>query len=354
MKKIINFPKAFALAAAVAMFASCGDDELIDSEPIDTSNPSYNVIVNATNASSDERHIEIEAEPGSTVNVTLLFTSDKEGDDKKMRRVYGTEYYYGATEVSEYVFPATFDTKGDGSIDIESADGFEFTTTLAFTAPALDETIQYSFWTTNNRGDFRDISNSNAILDDAYGSITLKGAEATITNSVVMNEFSARILEAPLGDASSKTFISLFDGNTYKISEGEEFAAFWDFGYLYGTNSGAGLYSANDYPSAFNGGTSVTEFLGIDGIVLNNFYFSETTLSSTDFDAITEASELDYITASTSERVRGLSVGDVVEFVDQYGNKGLIKVTAIVTGNGSDGEITFDVKVQVNATPVLN
>ena len=57
-------------------------------------------------------------------------------------------------------------------------------------------------------------------------------------------------------------------------------------------------------------------------------------------------------TAITSERIQGLKVGDVVEFVDQYGNKGLIKVSNISPGFGSDGSITFDVKVQFSALPI--
>ena len=39
-----------------------------------------------------------------------------------------------------------------------------------------------------------------------------------------------------------------------------------------------------------------------------------------------------------------LEENDIVEFLDQYGNKGLIKITNIIPGNGSNGQITFNVK----------
>jgi hypothetical protein len=65
-----------------------------------------------------------------------------------------------------------------------------------------------------------------------------------------------------------------------------------------------------------------------------------------DFDAVVSASDLDDVSSSTSETLTNLTVGDVLEFVDNYGKKGMIKVTAI-EGTWNNGDyIELDIKVQ--------
>jgi len=377
MKRIFEFPVLLAMLMTFAIFTSCGDDtdpiddgtlgdvldDVIDDGTVDEV-VEYDLIVNSSNADSGERTLEIEAVPGSEIIVNLHFTSDSaNGDDSKMRRVYGTEYSYGDTEVGQYEFDSSYDLKGDGSIDIASADGYEFIETLYFTAPEnLDEVDQYNFWTTSGRGDFRDVSKRNAIAGDAYGSVTIKGAEVeSLTDiadaSATMHSFTQTILFAPTADGTSESFISLFDAQTHTINEGIEKMAFWDFGYFYGENTGASFYSVYDYPEVFtldNGATyiHVSEFVGADLSELNRFYFA---MSSIDFDSVSTSDDLEAIDefSLTSDRVQELAIGDVVEFVDQYGNKGLIKVTDLDPGYAQGDSITFDVKVQVNYQPIV-
>jgi len=368
----MNFPLAFAFVASAFMFTSCGDEtdtddlgSIFDTDTSTITTPDdYDLKVNATNADSGERTLEIEAVPGSTITVNFVFTSGD--DDKKMRRVYGTSYTYGDLEVAEYEFGDDVDTKADGSLDIESADGYEFNQAFTFTVPALDAIDHYNFWVTNARGDYRDVSNSNAISGDAYGSITIKGAAAEsladiADASAVINSFTAKVLAAPLADGTSESFISLFDGETHTINSGEEFLAYWDFGYV-NDASGASFYSVSDYPEYFKIGTDsngddilghVYEFVGADASELNSCYFSLSSLTASEFDAITDASELDYITNSLTENVTNLVEGSVVEFVDKYGNKGLIKVTEIEGTYKFGDYIEFDVKVQVNYSPII-
>jgi len=146
--------------------------------------------------------------------------------------------------------------------------------------------------------------------------------------------------------------MSLYSGDTYLINEGIETSALWDFGYLHGTSSGAGFYSTNDFPSS-GFGDSVETISGVSQAELNKCYFGESSFTAAEFDAITSSDSLNNaLSSSSSQRIQGLEVDQVVEVLDQYGNSGLIKITAISPGNGSSGSITFDVKVQVNALPV--
>jgi len=376
MKKIITSPLLLVMFCSLLFTTSCSTDTSGDIEDVitggegsDGGDPDttveYDLIVNASNANSGERTLDIEAVPGSTVIVNLFFESDDSSgsDDKKMRRVYGTSYTYGDADITQYEFDSSYDLKADGSYDIPSAGGYQFIETLSFTAPALDQINQYNFWTTSGRGDFRDVSKRNSISGDAYGTVTIKGANVEVETDIanansVLNQFTQTILFAPTADGTSESFISLYDEQTHTINEGIEKMAFWDFGYFYGANTGASFYSVYDYPEVFKIGENtdgsailghVSEFVQTDLTELNRCYFAKSTMN---FDAVTTSSDLDAIDTPSSERVQGLQIGDVVEFVDQYGNKGLIKITDLDPGFNQGDSITFDVKVQLNALPV--
>jgi len=141
----------------------------------------------------------------------------------------------------------------------------------------------------------------------------------------------------------------------YKINVGPEFRAFWDFGYYYGASGN----SAGDDASFASTFTYDTAFgFPVEGLqpganeedaaseTLNQAFFALSTLTAEDFDGSTMASALDGISASISEKITNLAVGDVVEFVDNYGKKGLIKITEIQAGFNNDDFIAFDVKIQ--------
>lgn len=346
MKKIIKLPFLTILFICTVFFTSCSSEnnDLITGPSDDTN---YELIVTPYNTNvTSERNLEIEVTPNIPVEVNVSFTSLE-----NMYRLYVTKNIYGSDEGAvAYEFIDVVDTKADGSLDLGSDDKTEFTFNINFEAPtALDETVEYKLWATTGRGDFRDASKRNAIADNAYGTITLKGGTtAPSNNSVDMKSFSTVILAAPLADGTSKTFISLFDEQIYAIDEGEEYAAFWDFGYYYGANSNASFASAANYP------TDIVNVPVISNTTeLNNFYFALSSYTTAQFDAITSASELDFITQPSTERVTGLNVGDVIEFVDAYGNKGLIKVTTIEGTYNFGDYIEFDVKVQVNAEPII-
>lgn len=343
--KTIFKPLMKISAIAITLFlASCDNDTANDILRDDDPTVTNEIIVNPTNAASGKRSIEIEAKPGATVKVKTTFTGDK-----NMYRLYMTKNVLGSAEGAQpFEYPDLGAKKKDGSIDLPKKDKKEFTYTFDFAAPASEnEVVQYILWVTKARGDYRDVSNDNAIADDAYGVITIKGNPNASADGASFKSFSTVLLASPLSDGTSKSFISLFDGQTYAISQGEEYAALWDFGYYYGNSAKASFASAANYPS------DIVDVVAIGKTEdLNNCYFKLSSKSTGDFDAVTKASDLDFISKSTNERVKGLKEGDVVEFVDAYGNKGLIKVTKIVPGFGTGKKIEFDVKVQVQQVPV--
>lgn len=323
------------LAFVPALFSCDNNDELLE----DLENPSiYDAeilvsedgVANVTNAFIDVSN-------KFDLKIKLTFKSDV----KKMRRLYVTENVLGQG-ANLYTPNISFDDKADGSIDLGSADKKEFVFIIPIDAPSTitDGTVVYKFWTTSNRGDFRDetknLSLGAATLTLNYGSKT--NAQAPV------KEFSAKLLQAPLADGTSNTFISLLDGEVYKMSQGVEFIAYWDFGFLYGATTQAGLYSISNYPSlAFDVSKVNTE-----GDKLNVTKFKLSTTTVAEFDAILNSNELATINSQdiTSTKVQSLKVGDIIEFVDNYGKKGLIKVVEIKESMGTDGFIKINIKMQ--------
>jgi len=356
-----NFFKPLLLSTIMIgafTFTSCNSEDANDIFRDDDMNPddnNYQIIVNPTNAGSSDRTVDITANAASTVDVKVSYSTDD--DNKKMRRIYITKNVFSSNEGPQpFSFPKGIgEKKADGSIDLDGDDKSSFDFTFTFNTPDNpNDVVQYVIWTTNNRGDYRDISDSNSIADNAYGTVTITAGNGT--TSAGFKQFSQTILSAPLASGASETFLSLFDEEVHTINEGTESLALWDFGYFYGSGSNmtqASFYSVYDYPKVFakNGqtGLHVSEFVGADLAELNHFYFKKSTL---DFDAVVSGADLESIQQSSTERVTNLVVRDVIEFVDQYGNKGLIKVTKIEGTDGTDGAITFDVKAQFNAIPV--
>ncbi|WP_143569813.1 hypothetical protein [Tenacibaculum agarivorans] len=336
-------------------FTSCNSEDANDIFRDDDMNPddnNYQIIVNPTNAGSSDRTVDITANAASTVDVKVSYSTDD--DNKKMRRIYITKNVFSSNEGPQpFSFPDGIgEKKADGSIDLDGDDKSSFDFTFTFNTPDNpNDVVQYVIWTTNNRGDYRDISDSNSIADNAYGTVTITAGNGT--TSTGFKEFSQTILAAPLADGTSKTFVSVFNNETYKISEGIETSALWDFGYFFGLNTKASFYSTYDFPQSGFGGKSVEEVSGVSQAELNRCYFGLSSKTSADFDAINSGSSLENsLTTASDERIQGLKEGDIVEFLDQYGNKGLIRVTDIVEGNGTNGKITFDVKVQITAIPL--
>ncbi len=345
MNSILKLKSILTLVILSVLIFSCSSDDNDDIQGPDQSTD-LEIVVNATNEGSTERDLNTTTTNlNSTVKVNVTFESTE-----PMRRLYITKSENGGANEPFIFTNQEVDEKADGSIDLKSDNKTDFTFNIDFDTPSnANGTVTYLLWATSGRGDFRDITKRNSINDLAFGTITITAGNGATGNGI--KSFTQTILAAPLKDGSSDSFISLFNSTIYKINQGEEFAAFWDFGYYYGATGNASFASAADYPELFdvnNDGILDSGVSGISGVPqaeLNNFYFAESTIS---FDAVTTRAALDGIVQSNSQRITNLQENDEIEFVDSYGNKGIIKVTEIVPGDGTNGQITFDVKVQTS------
>lgn len=339
MTKILKFKSILTLFIIAAITFSCSSDDNEDIQGPSTET-TFELKVTNTNAGSTERDLKITtAELNSKVKVNVTFISEQ-----SMRRLYIAQSVNGGAYEPFKFTNQEVDEKRDGSVDLVGDDKKTFTFNIDFNTPTTaNGTITYILWATTGRGDFRDISKRNAIGDFDFGTITITAGNGAVGNGV--KAYTTTILAAPLADGSSETFMSVFDGKVYKINEGEELAALWDFGYYYGVTGNASLASSNNYPTDI---INVPTIGGVPAEELNKVYFALSSKTVAEFDAITTKSDLDFVVQSTSQRINNLKVDDVVEFVDNYGNKGLIKVKEVVAGNGTNGKITFDVKVQTS------
>lgn len=330
------------LIGLLVFTVSCDDtdgliDDIIGDEDIE-------LLVDDKVSKSVEVFVSDLEDGATSFSARVKFTSS----DESMRRLYITENYFGAGEEPyEIQGVANLDTKADGSIDLESnyKDEFDFEIPFEVYNTTTTGQVVYTLWATSGRGDFRD---TDKRLTVGLGTITVDyGGNNPATD---VKEYTTKLFYAPLGDGSSETFISMFDGELYQISEGEEYAAFWDFGYYYGASAKASFASTADYPSLFDHDdddntalVDVATLVGIEEEELNEVFFQ---LSEMDFASVSKSSDLSDIVASTEQRITDLAADDVVEFVDSYGKKGLIQVVE-VQGTFNQGDyIKVNIKVQ--------
>lgn len=374
MKKLFK-PQFFTLLVmAFALFlTSCSPDDNGAITPNPTPDPgtqTYEIKVTPTNAGTTERNVKILAEAASTVKVTVNFQSDND-----MTRLYITKNEYGSNIEEAYSIAGT-STKGDGSINVTSAtDRKNITYEIPFMAPATtDGTVVYTLWMTRtkgltSRGDFRDPAKRNAISENpaAVGLVVINAGTSSALSGNGFKSFSATMLYAPTGDKKSVTFMSTKTGKTYAIEKLNDIVN-WDFGYYYGgvnkasfvatdkydnyvvTSSGAKIFDLAGVVADLNANAGNDE--GVDIADLNTCWFKLSSKSANFFDGVSTYGDLEFITKPADNAVTKLTAGKVVEFVDRYGAKGLIKIKRVVDGNndgqytGSKDFIEFDVKVQ--------
>ena len=340
MNKILKSKSILKVFLIAAITFSCSTDDNEDIA-IPPSGATFDAELFVSEEGGDMRSVTVSADGSTGAEITSKVAFKTITNN--MRRLYITEEVNGGAP-EPFVFTSQeVDEKPDGSLDLVGDDKKDFEFQINLPAPMAEgESIVYTFWATTGRGDFRDVSKRNAIDATALGTITVNYGTPTIGSGI--NEFTTIILAAPLADGTSETFLSLYNSTVYKISEGEETAALWDFGYYYGASGLASLASTRDYPDSV---INVPTISGVADAELNEAFFSLSTTTSAEFDAIALSSDLDFIAASTNQRVTTLNTGDIVEIVDNYGKKGLIRVDAITPGNGTDGQITLTIKIQL-------
>jgi hypothetical protein len=340
--KFFKNPLAILLVGIISLFQiGCDDNDEIAVDP----NAAFDAVLDVKEAGPANPNVDVavNANTSSTILAKVTFTSTT----KDMRRLYITQNIKGAGETA-YKPTENIDLKADGAVDLAAAlqKSFEFQFELPVPAGVGTGTVVYKFWTTTGNGDFRDLTQRLAV---GAGTITLKYGTATNPAAGEANVVSYPTVKlvAPLADGTSKTFVSLTNGLTYNVSSGIEYVSLWDFGYLFSiTADAATLRAPFNYPTI---AIDIPTKASTTNDELNKTYFKKSTKTTAEFDAVTKAADLDFITIINADAnlvVTQLAVGSVVEFIDQYGNKGMLKVTALTAGNGSDGSITFAIKVQ--------
>ncbi|MDH5474403.1 MAG: hypothetical protein OEX22_01800 [Cyclobacteriaceae bacterium] len=335
MKNLMKYGFMAALMGSV-IFTSCDTNEIIIPDP--TSEFDGELVM--TEGGGDQSiNISVDANTQSTVKLRVAMTSTA-----SMKRLYITQNVGGqGAEAFELIGT---DNKLDGSLNMAASEANAADYILTLDVPSgVEGTIVYDLWTTSGRGDHRDVTKRLVV---GVGSVTLNYGGANPAAAV--KTYTAKILGAPRNDLASESFISLRDGTLYKISDGVEYAAFWDFGYFYGADK-ASLASTSAYEAAFGSDANGVPFIDVDVIAgtteLNNAYFS---LSTMDFASVAVSGDLSAISQATNQKINNLAVGDIVEFVDNYGKKGLIEVVTIylgASGNGYDSDAYIEINIKV-------
>ncbi len=331
MKHFKNYASPFLFALCSLFIVSCDNNDEILVDP----NTQFDAVLEVNEAGP--------ANPNVTVNVNAITQNEIEAKvmftaTTSMKRLYITQNIKGQGEM-KFTPTESVDLKSDGAIDLTGKNDKEFEFQFALPVPSglgTDGTVVYKFWVTSGNGDFRDATQR---LIGTPGTITLKFGTTTNPTAAVKT-FSNVKLFTPTADAKSLSFVSLLDGMVYKIEQGEEFITFWDFGYINLQDGGPALHATSSYPDAAI--PSLADFTEEKNVV----YFKNSTKTEAEFDAITTSSQLDFITTPSDDYVKSLATGDIVEFVDQYGKKGMIKVLEAMEGNEASKFIRIYIKVQ--------
>jgi hypothetical protein len=157
-----------------------------------------------------------------------------------------------------------------------------------------------------------------------------------------IDSWEMRILGSWNNLTVGSSFASI-NGNVYMLDQAFANQALIDFIYWWGASTSATIGAPNDANAAqvFNTGAYALS----NWTTLNATQFKTTTLTSADFDAVTDAAPcISNATGADQTRIGTLAVDQVIAFISVGGKHGLIRVKAIT--DGSAGDITIDVKVQ--------
>jgi hypothetical protein len=164
-----------------------------------------------------------------------------------------------------------------------------------------------------------------------------------------ITSYSTKIMGAQFNNGIG-SFLATSNGTIYSKTDAKTNASLIDFVYSYrGGNYLAFLAAPSDALL-----DATVNIKAENWSVYNTTKFKASSLSSSDFDAITNDTEIATITGLTETNVLNLQVGNVVAFKTATGKLGYFKVKAInegVAGGDAvqkyqDGSIEIDVKVQ--------
>jgi hypothetical protein len=330
MTKLRNYLSGLFFIGLLGLTVSCDNNDEIIVDP----NAEFDAVltVNESGPANPNVNVNVNSNTQNTIKAKVSFKSTT-----NMKRLYITQNIEGQGE-NKFEPTENVDLKGDGSLDLtgKNENDFEYQFNLPAPSSVDDGTVVYKFWVTSGSGDFRDVTKR---LIGTAGTITLKFGTASNPEAEVKSFTNAKLF-TPTEDAMSMSFFSLLDGTIYKIDQGEEYITFWDFGYINLSEGGPALHSTFSYP------TIAIPSLAGTVETKNKVYFRHSDKNADDFAAVEISSDLDFITTPSETFVGSLETGDILEFVDQYGKKGMIKVLEAMPGNESNKFIRLDIKVQ--------
>ncbi len=365
------------LATLSVALINCTRDNVFDNDSLDNIDKTKRSlsIQLATNNTTNENSIETTMASNEVLEVNLTLITDnveedsseepdvEEGDmeeddveeddteeDKvekvKFERLYITQKTaQGVTERFENtrlnlqgVFP-------DNSIVLDQALS-KIDLTFDLNVPELtDGRITYKIWATDSLGDFR---NSSLNRITSIAEIVVNQGNS-INPDKPIREFKDVTLVPHTIGGTTNTIFSLFTATTFQLSGGLEFNKLWDFAYT--DDLGAvNFYSADNYIENFNFNIEEINDAKSKDVIFNQMFFAKSTTFVEDYLAINLSEELNTITKPTATRVLDVKINDVIEFQDNYGNKGLIWVKQIDAVNASQpsNAVVFDIKMQSN------
>lgn len=303
MKKLFKNILILTVIASLGLMLSCNKDEETFDAPLLT--------IESTQLDSE---FSFEGTPGEPLSYTVVVTADAG---------FNTLYKDGAVEASKA--SGTTPTSFQHPVSYEIPDEVGTYTTEYY---AVDEAGQES-----NR-------------------VTV----TVVVTSPAARSYSTVLLTPPLDTKDSETFYSTNTGSKYTMNQvnnsGDPLSADIDFGYFYGSNTGATLSDPASYPFAYgqsNWGT------------LNSTTFRRTSLTASDFLEVVTWADLDakFEAATAADGDPGieaeLAKGEVLAFqtdADKTGGakRGLVLVVDYSGEATSNGKIELDILVQETAT----
>lgn len=302
MKKISKFFSMLALAA-VAVLSSCTKDD--DVKPA----PSLDFVAGTGYTTGD-----VTLAPGSTLKVKWVANKGDKDMDKfqvTINNAFLVDYAPDGAGSNPFTLKGSNQNTYQGEISTVVSSNVGNVETYTFT------------------------------VTDKNGNSTSKSIKVTIgtVQSGAINTWTAVIL----GNENHATIGSFYDaeGNTvYTQANAKTNASLVDFVFYHGTTNGASMAAPSnaDAAAVFTGLTSWS--------VRNATKFKSTSLSQTDFNAITGANILESAaTGATDSQVTSLSVGKVFAFITVGGKSGLAYVSQLSGSATTSGTITITVKI---------
>lgn len=317
MKKI-NLLFALLMMVSLGFFSSCSTEDTEDAEK-----PTMTI--------TGGTETEYLAGAEIVYTITLGSPSEKLQDFKVTSNTAGDEgtgitAADPETSINEDLTVATPST-----VTFDKVTGSTITYKFVVPAAAVDgQSFTLTFTVTNDKGTSVDETKSFTVKSGA----PVNGPIATYT----------AVLLGAQSNTSKGSYYSTSDNTVMLSTDAKANASKVDLIYYYGTTNKATVCSPTD--ATVNGGSgNLTLAVGLSP--QNATKIATSTVSSTDFDAITDDGTIKSVTPSGTI-VKELAVNNVVAFETAAGKKGLFKVTAI--DSTSSGTITIEVKVQTDAT----